>query len=487
MTSINIAGGAYISPGISVNSQRCVNMYSIDPGPNGRGKGTLIPTAGLSRLLEITNARTRGLIYVPSVNRIFTVVDGGFYELTPGTPWTYTSRGTITSTSGAVSMATNPTQLMIVDGTSAGYIFTFSSNAFATISDGDFLGGNSVVFNDGYFLYNQIGTGKVFSSALNNGAAWDALDVFTAETSPDNITSLAILHDEVWIFGTDTIEIWYDAANATGSPYSKRVGGGVTIGCRAAASIVTFDDSLVFLDTRGYVVQSAPSQYLVDTSSGSALKILSTDAINKEFSTYSTLADAVACYYNDRGHQMYEITFPTANKSWVYDLATSLWHEKNTYDFNLDVFNKDLTQYVINVPGQGNIVASVDTGIFYKLSHDYLDNAGIQIIRNRTTSPFNQEFNLVGVDRIDLRMGSGIVTSTAAIQDPQINLRYSNDGGHTWSYILPRSMGKGGEYGKMITWNRLGIAREWILEFTIGDACDFSIIDASATTTEIED
>ncbi len=69
--------------------------------------------------------------------------------------------------------------------------------------------------------------------------------------------------------------------------------------------------------------------------------------------------------------------------------------------------------------------------------------------------------------------------------DPYISMRYSNDGGHTWSNELVRSMGQIGEYNKSITWNRLGVAREWMFEFLISDPVAFSIIEGFLTVTPI--
>jgi hypothetical protein len=44
--------------------------------------------------------------------------------------------------------------------------------------------------------------------------------------------------------------------------------------------------------------------------------------------------------------------------------------------------------------------------------------------------------------------------------DPQIMLRWSDDGGHTWSNEHWRSMGMIGEYGKRVLWRRLGMTQK---------------------------
>jgi hypothetical protein len=44
--------------------------------------------------------------------------------------------------------------------------------------------------------------------------------------------------------------------------------------------------------------------------------------------------------------------------------------------------------------------------------------------------------------------------------NPQVMLRWSDDGGHTWSNEHWKSMGMIGEYGKRVLWRRLGMTQK---------------------------
>lgn len=492
---LNLCGPSYKHPSIDVNNQRCINMFPVSAGPNGRGasnpnnkeKWVLMSTAGLSLLVDLGTNPVRAM--KTFYDSTYVVTGSSVYKLTVNSiTKTATSSliGTMTSSSGTVYMAANPTQIMIVDGTTKGYIYTPGSGVFQeiTASDADFTGGGQVVFNHGYFIVNDPDTGLFYFSALNNGLSWDPLDVGTAESSTDNIVGMGISKGELWVIGEESTEIWYDAGNAApGSPFSTRVGLEIQIGCGAADSIVEFNDLLIWLDNRGYIVQSAVSPFIRSNNSGYDLQIISDEAITSEILSYETRSDAIAMAYNDRGHLMYQITFPSAQKTWVYDYTTKAWHEREYFDDYVEDLRHHLGQFCCQ-SGTLTLMAGIRDGKVYLSSSDYLDDNGV-LIRAKRVSPLfydEEDFRLVAIDRLDLRMG---IPNTIA-DDEQISLRYSIDGGHTWSQYLSRSICPNDRFGDPITWNRLGNGREWIFELTVASNVPWSIIDATVRPSELE-
>jgi hypothetical protein len=337
---------------------------------------------------------------------------------------------------------------------------------------------------DGYFIVNQPDTAKIFFSALNNGLSWLPADVATAESGTDNLVALAVNKGELWAIGERTSEIWYNAANASpGSPFSVRTGLQMQIGCGAKDSVSSVNDILIWLDHRGFIVQSTVSPYVRSNNSGYDLKIISDEAITSEILSYSRRDDAVAMSYNDRGHIMYQITFPTPKKTWVYDYTSSSWHERSYYNTFNSEHQHHLGQFYCQIDSL-HLMSGIRDGKIYMSSSDYTNDNSSVIIRNRTTAPQydTEDHRLSGCARLDLRVG----IESHSVVDPQVTLRYSKNGGHTWSHHLPRSLGAVGEYAKPITWNRLGSSREWVFEFTIAEDLKFSLIDAVARPTELE-
>lgn len=477
---LNITGSAYKHPALEVNNQRCVNLFPMSPGPDGRGKSPLVHTAGLDLLVSLGSDEIRSLITVSGFT--YAVMGANVYKLTINeTARTATSSllGTLTTTTGAVRVAANPTQIIWVDGTDSGYLYNFSTLAWGVIADSDFPACSHVVFLDGYFIVNEVGSGRFFTSALNDGTSWDPADVATAESNTDNLNGIGVSKGEVWLFGDKSTEIWYNAANVSGSPLSPRDGLEMQIGCGAPSSIVALDDLLIWLDNRGFIVQSEVSPFIRSNNSGYDLKIVSDEAITAEILSYSVRSDAVAMGYNDRGHLMYQITFPTANKTWVFDYTTKSWHERAYFNEGVGEFERHFAQFYAQSGTLHLMAGDRDGKIYISNNLSYRDNEEV-VRRIRTTAPVldSESYSEIGVDSLELKIGLG----DSLAEDPQVTLRYSHDGGHTWSDYLSRDMGGVGDYGNRISWNRLGTGHEWVFEFAIAENMPVALIDAVILT-----
>lgn len=80
---------------------------------------------------------------------------------------------------------------------------------------------------------------------------------------------------------------------------------------------------------------------------------------------------------------------------------------------------------------------------------------------------------------IDLETGVGL--STGQGSDPQIMVRWSDDGGHTWSNEHMVGIGAMGAYGTRAVLRRLGDARDRIYEVSGTDPVKIALIDAYLT------
>lgn len=138
----------------------------------------------------------------------------------------------------------------------------------------------------------------------------------------------------------------------------------------AAYSVAKLDNSLFWLgaDARGFGVVYRNQGY-------NALRV-STHAIEFAIQNYDVLTDAIAYTYQQEGHSFYVLTFPTVGKTWVYDVATGLWHERAGFK------NGDFTRHRSNCQmnfNQDIIVGDFENGNIYALDLDvYSDGTGIQ-------------------------------------------------------------------------------------------------------------
>ena len=84
--------------------------------------------------------------------------------------------------------------------------------------------------------------------------------------------------------------------------------------------------------------------------------------------------------------------------------------------------------------------------------------------------------------QLDIEAGMGLTTGQGS--DPQLMLRWSDDGGHTWSNEYWVSAGPKGQYRRRARWTRLGQAQDRVYEVVIADPVKVAWLDAFLTLTK---
>jgi len=115
-------------------------------------------------------------------------------------------------------------------------------------------------------------------------------------------------------------------------------------------------------------------------------------------------------------------------------------------------------------------VGDYANGKIYQLDMNTYTDDGNAITRIRRTQIINKERVNVIHNKIEVDFEHGVgldVASDVDGYDPQATLKWSDDGGNTWSAGVSVSMGKYGEYETRAIWRRLGKSRNRIYELTI--------------------
>jgi hypothetical protein len=160
----------------TVTAQSHLNLYcEIKPNAD-KSRLVFYGTPGLILFTTFGDTPIRGWIAVGDY--IYAVHRGTFWQV--DNAGTKTSRGTLTTTSGRVSLAYNGTQIAMVDGTSM-YCFTIASLAFATVASGLFSNPIDITYQDGYGIACFRNSQRRQISSINDFTAWDALDFDSAE------------------------------------------------------------------------------------------------------------------------------------------------------------------------------------------------------------------------------------------------------------------------------------------------------------------
>lgn len=320
-------------------------------------------------------------------------------------------------------------------------------------------------FLDGYGIVNRIPTsgvagdpGRQFAiSDLNDFTRWNPLDFGVKEGASDYIASILCDHEELWLFGHETTEVWSNTGNPD-FPFQRQPGAYIHEGI-----VAVFAPCSVGLSICG-LAGGANGATVAFRIQGLQPQRISTYAQEIEW-TKIRVDDAVSYGYNEGGHTFWVVNFWQAQRTWVYDLTTGLWHERAGWDPVLQHFTRYQPWFHAFLaewgPAEGkHIVGDPVTGKLYEQSVNYTDDDGVDIQHLRALPHLVNEDQYFYHHRFELLMEVGV--------NPQmtVGLDWSDDGGHTFvTYPAVPSLKDSGAVGdltKRLVWRRLGKGRKRI-------------------------
>jgi hypothetical protein len=463
---LQFATTSYQSQSLPVSAQRAVNCYAEAQPKDAKTDVAVFGSPGLETFATCGSGPVRGmhvmggLLYVVSGQRLYRITSAGAVT---------DIGGNITGT-GVVSMDDNGTELVIVNGVN-GYLYS-DVLGFILISDTDFNAANTVTFFDQRFLFDwkgTSGTNKFFASDVLDGTSYNALVFASGETRPDNVVSLILSRQILMVFGDRSIEPWQNVG-AANFPFERVPGAVIERGIVGPHARCKADNTVFFMGENRVF-------YRLD---GLTPVRVSTHALEQEWQAYGSMSDAFCFSYTWNGHEFVVVTIPSANVTYELDVSTGLWHERESWDIN----GRSLGRW------RGNCHASVynrvligdafsgKVGYLSATIYDEFDST-MQMVA--VSPPVHSDRKRVFVPRFEMDIEAGVGLETGQGSLPQVMLRYSRDGGRTWSdRQLWQSMGTLGQYRTRMRWLRLGQAREWVFEITISDPVKRTIISAHA-------
>ena len=361
--------------------------------------------------------------------------------------------------SGVVSWAENGTHLVFVDGTK-GYYYTEADGVQELSGDG-WYPSNSVTYQDGYFIFNRKDTGQFFISRLLS-VDFDPLDFATAEGAPDNTLAVLSDHRQLWLFGADSTELWYNSGDVD-FPFFRMQGAFIERGILAPATAAKINNIVLWLADDGKVYAGNTANPQRVSSHAVEYHIGRADA-----------TEATAYTYTDEGHVFYVLTLPGINETWVYDLTTSLWHKRSHYQWGRHHSNCYARAF-----GR-HLIGDAFAGKVHQMSLDiYQDGAEI-IQRIAVSKQYSFNRDRVSCHSVEIDMELGHAKANGYGDNPQAMLQWSDDGGEVWSNEYWAPMGKIGEYLTRVIWRRLGQFRQRTFMLTITDPIKIVILGAVA-------
>lgn len=309
-----------------------------------------------------------------------------------------------------------------------------------------------VAYLSGWFLY-VLADGQFAYSEANDGDSIGALNFATAESSPDGLQCIIILRQTALLIGTETIEEWV-VTGGSDIPFVPRKGADQDRGCINRHAAIQADNTVFWVgdDLVFYRLGETPQRVSTSTLE-EALSDLSSDS----------LAALKLVKVEWQGHLFLILDVP-GKSTWAYDVQTNTWPEIAKWG------STTFGIYGHVIAHTKNIVATSFGGLHYLNSDVVADPLGNPIERVATAHMRDVPRDMRG-NNVFLLCRKGVGNS--AVPDPQVMMRFSKDGGFTWSSVLTRSMGKIGQYARRARWNRLGMAKDngAIFEFRVTDAC----------------
>ena len=365
-------------------------------------------------------------------------------------------------------------------GTNASETITLTIPAFGQILDPGLVPMSNLAFIEGWLIGNQVGTRNFITTGPTPYTLLFPPSFFALkDSSTDNLVTLEENNRELWLIGERTSEVWYNSGLAT-FPFSRIPGVGPQIGCGAAASISRLGPSLVWLarNEQGENFFAATNQYGWDR--------ISNHAIDAAITSYPITTDCIAYSYEEDGHLFYVATFPTADVTWVYDATVSValkkptWHQRLSWDPVAAQYHRHLSNCYMNFAGM-RIVGDYQNGNLYQMSRQFYTDGEAPLRALRRSKHVWQKANRQRIffAQLQIEFTPGVGLQVGQGSNPQCMLRWSDDGGFSWSQEIWAPIGMAGETKNRAMWYLLGEARDRVWEASFTDPVPRDIIGAT--------
>jgi hypothetical protein len=376
-------------------------------------------------------------------------------------------------------------------------------------TDGAFSGGNTVDIVDNYFVYNNPGTQQWGASDFLSPVS-PLLSYGLKDGAPDDLVSLIVDHREIYLLGENSSEVWVDVG-AVPFPFQRIPGTSTQHGIASVFSVARVGNSFA------YVSRNIRGQGQIVQMNGYTPTRISTHAVENTLQN-QYIDDAIAWTYQLEGHEVYVVSFPTLDLTWAYDATTQMWHKWLWVD-NDNVYHRHRGNCSALFQGL-IIVGDHENGKLYELSKQVYTDDGQEIRRVRRAPHLVSDLQRQYFDEFQIQFQPGVGTTGLSTQDtnnyigdpyyiypgatltvapnvtlyianrttastgdvttnPQAMLRWSNDGGSTWSNEYWVSIGALGKYKNRAIWRRLGMARDRVFEVVVTDPVNAVIVSAN--------
>lgn len=479
--------GSYTLQSPIFDCEVLMDMYCEQPqSPNSKAPISMLKRPGLAVRYQLPEASVPNLF---TVNGRSFAAATNFYELLGA--FANPNRGALNGAPlSPTQIFSNQTHLLILsNGSLYIYVLTGFTDGFSVFhAAGSFFAVNMAQFNgpvqqiefiDGYFIATIQNSNTFQVSNLEDGTTWSGLFISTISYFPDNIVSMKVDHRELW-FQSNKKSIAYYNSGAGFPPFIPIQGAYLEDGCAAAFATVQVNNTIAWIsqDERGVGVAKMMGPYVGER--------ISTLAVEFAWQSYTSISDAIAFSYQYQGHVFWEIRFPSASATWVYDFTAKLWHQESFWNSTSGRYTQHrATSHTFNF--QKHLVGDPQSGNIYEMSSNFYTDFGNTIRCMRQCPDFTPEnkYGYFSEFEADLETGLGpqppLLDGNQQPRPPYAVLQWSNDGSKTWSSEFSLPCGQAGDFGKRVRKAMLGRARRRVWRLIMTDPIPWRIVNAYRT------
>ena len=403
------------------------------------------------------------------------IVAGGVVTDSAGALPASTKISSVSFTANTITLSANSASNQSND------VFTLNLPAFGQILDPAFLGADRVAFIEGWLIFNQPGTRTFYTNApipytLTFAGAFYALK----DSSTDNLITLHENNRELWLVGERTTEVWYNSGGVNFS-FSRLPGIGPQMGCAAKHSIARIGPNLIWL------ARNEQGENMVFMTNQYTMQRVSTHAIEAALSGYTFVSDAIGDVYEDNGHVMYVLTFPTQDVTWCLDLTVFMasegklgWWQRLSWNSTSGTYHRHVANCYANFADL-RLCGDYQTGQLHQQDRSFYTDAGNPLrAQRRTPHVWKKESReRIFFAQLQVEFTPGVGLQSGQGTDPQVMVRWSDDGGFSWGTEQWVSIGKVGDTRNRAVIYNLGEARDRVWEVNISDPVKRDIIGAT--------
>lgn len=263
-------------------------------------------------------------------------------------------------------------------------------------------------------LYVMDTTNHIYGSGINDPTTWDPTNMLLAQIEADNAVAIAKQLVYVMALKQTSIEFFYDAGNASGSPLGPVQGAKISFGCADAYSVAQLEGDIFLVASNeegGLSVWEISNIKPTPISTPSVEKLLYANGVGN--GKIASWAGRVA------GHRFYGLTLFTLNTQIVYDVESRLWYQWLNYQ------GKNWMVVDSCLGPSNNTLIQDQTGVVYELVKDLFQDDTNNFTFQLITPNFDMNTRM-------RKMMSRLSVVADQAQGSLMTIEFSDDDYQTW-------------------------------------------------------